>query len=67
MKFVVRLNSKTLTYDTFFYNDPGPLPPIIDPPEPDEPKDTGPQVKDIPVPVNNPEPKERNLNKPKPS
>jgi len=52
MKFVVRINPETLKYDTFRYDDPGPVPPIIDPPEPDEAKDTEP-----------PKPKE----KPKPS
>ena len=42
MKVVVRINPDTLKYDTFRYDESGPLPPIIDPPEPEEPKDTEP-------------------------
>lgn len=42
-KFILRINGKTLKYDTFFYNEPGPVPPIVDPEEPETPKDTLPE------------------------
>jgi len=41
MKFVVRIDPKTLEYDAFQYDEPGPLPPIVDPADPEEPKDGG--------------------------
>lgn len=45
MKFVVRFDpSKKKPEDRivdFLYPDPGPLPPIVDPENPDEPKDGG--------------------------
>jgi hypothetical protein len=63
MKIVLRYNIKKKELDMFAYAEPGPVPPIIDPPEPDEPKDGG-IVKETPVPVNKPEPKEGNFNKP---
>jgi hypothetical protein len=45
MKFVARINLTKKKPEerivTFFYNDPGPLPPIIDPENPEEAKDGG--------------------------
>jgi hypothetical protein len=41
MKFVVRIDLNTLKYDAFQYDDPGPLPPVVDPEKPEEPKDGG--------------------------
>ena len=45
MKFVAIIKPKKdgeIDIASFIYGDPGPLPPVIDPPEPDEPKDTEP-------------------------
>jgi len=43
MKFVARIDpKKTPPIEGFIYTDLGPVPPIVDPPEPDEPKDTEP-------------------------
>ena len=42
MKVVIVLDPKTLKYDTFRYDEPGQVSPIIEPPEPEEPKDTEP-------------------------
>jgi hypothetical protein len=41
MNFVIRLHPKTLKYDAFQYNEPGPLPSIVDPKKPEEAKDGG--------------------------
>lgn len=41
MKFIAHIGPDgKLT--TFRHDDPGPVPPIVDPPEPEEPKDTAP-------------------------
>jgi len=42
MKVVVVLDPKTFKPDVFRYDEPGQVPPIIDPPAPEEPKDTEP-------------------------
>ena len=42
MKLVVRYDRKRGELDYFIRPEPGPIPPIIDPPEPDEPKDGAP-------------------------
>jgi len=42
MKIVLTLNRKTSDLDWFIRHDPGPVPPIVNPPNPDEAKDTGP-------------------------
>jgi hypothetical protein len=45
MKFVAIIDGKKTgdgRITTFLYDEPGPLPPIIDPPASDEPKDTEP-------------------------
>lgn len=42
MKVVLRYNIKKKELDMFAYPDPGPVPPIVDPPMPEEPKDTEP-------------------------
>jgi hypothetical protein len=44
-KFIVLINVDTLKYDAFHYDEPGPLPPVIGPPGPDEPKDMPPDDK----------------------
>jgi len=44
MKFVAIINPKKTGPDritTFRYDEPGPLPPIVHPEHPDEPKDSG--------------------------
>ncbi len=44
MKFVAIINGKKTGEDritTFLYDDPGPLPPIVDPERPEEAKDGG--------------------------
>ena len=47
MKIVLRYNRKKNDLDYIPWPEPGPVPPIIDPPEPDEPKDGAPPaVKD---------------------
>ncbi len=56
MKFVVVLDPKTLKYDSFRYDEPGPLPPIVDVEEPEKARDGG-----------APEPGEEKSKKPKPS
>ena len=57
MKFIARIDlSKKRPEDritTFFYNEPGPLPPIIDPADPEEAKDGG-----------VPEPEEKRISRP---
>ena len=42
MKIVITFKPKTGELDWFSYAERGPVPPIIDPPEPDKPKDTEP-------------------------
>jgi len=42
MKIIIRLDRKTGEFDWFMRPDPGPVPPIISPPNPDKTKDTGP-------------------------
>jgi hypothetical protein len=46
LKFVAIIDGKAKTPEerviTFITDDPGPVPPVIKPPEPDEPKDTEP-------------------------
>lgn len=42
MKVVFTYNKKTQKADAFVYHGPGPLPPIIDPPEPERLQDTAP-------------------------
>jgi hypothetical protein len=54
-KIVVILDPKKLTAESFRYDEPGRVPPIIDPPEPEEPKDGG-LVKDKPGTLNNEKP-----------
>ena len=41
MKFVVRINPETLKDESFPYLEPGRVPPIVDPEEPEEAKDGG--------------------------
>jgi hypothetical protein len=41
MKFVLRINPKTLKQESCPYLEPGPVPPIVDPEDPEEPKDGG--------------------------
>ena len=53
MKFVAIIDGKKTGEDritTFVYDEPGPLPPIIDPPAPEEPKDAGPPAPPKPAP-----------------
>ena len=42
MKIVLRYNRKKNDLDYIPWPEPGPVPPIIDPPAPDEPKDGAP-------------------------
>lgn len=42
MKFVAFGNVKTGKMDSFIRYEPGPVPPIVTPPEPDKPKDCDP-------------------------
>ncbi len=47
MKFVVRINPKSLKDESFPYLEPGTVPPIVDPEKPEEAKDSGvPKKKD---------------------
>jgi len=41
MKAVVRINPKTFKSESFEYLEPGPVPPIVDPENPEEAKDGG--------------------------
>ncbi len=41
MKYVVRINPKSLEEESFPYLEPGSVPPIVDPEKPDEAKDAG--------------------------
>jgi hypothetical protein len=50
MKVVFTLNRKTGELDWFIRNDPGPLPPIVNPPKSSEPKDGEPPKPDKPEP-----------------
>ena len=46
MKFVVIVDPRKAGKDRitdFIYPDPGPIPPIVNPPKPDEPKDMPPE------------------------
>lgn len=43
MKAVFVFNVKTKTLTSFTYAEPGPLPPFIEPANPEEPKDCNPQ------------------------
>ena len=56
MKFVLKIDPKTLKDESFPYLEPGRVPPIVDPEKPDEAKDGG---------VTGPA--EENPRKPKPS
>lgn len=42
MKFVVTFDPKTFKTTSFQYDEPGPLPPIVTPPDPDAEQDTAP-------------------------
>jgi len=42
MKFIIRLGKDHKSKDEFFYPDPGPIPPIVDPEDAEEPKDGAP-------------------------
>ena len=44
MKIVLRYDRKKHELDYIPWPEPGPVPPIIDPPEPDEPKDGEPPI-----------------------
>jgi len=42
MKIIITLDRKTAKLDWFIRAEPGPVPPIVNPPNPEEPKDGGP-------------------------
>jgi len=63
MKVIVRIDPKTFKLEVIRYDEPSIVPPIIDPPKPEEAKDGG-LLKREPVPVNNESAKERKFNKP---
>jgi hypothetical protein len=50
MKFVVRINPETLKDESFPYLEPGRVPPIVDPEEPEKAKDGG-VAKPVKVPM----------------
>ena len=41
MRFVVRINPEILNQESSVYLEPGPVPPIVDPENPEEAKDGG--------------------------
>ena len=61
MKFVAIIDGKKTGEDriiTFIHDDPGPLPPIVPPPGPDEPKDALPErLRSYPKRLRKPRPK----------